>query len=174
MPALMHIYNHSFQVVRSVANVLCRNVRTDVVRAHSEKETIDALRFVRWDLELNHIMRRLVINKHPRSPLLPLVSSTELIESISNSPFRTLRPLRARAQNPHKTERNHPCTCQFKSNISSFTLITVPLDSWPTYKADMSNRISRSCHILASSSSSDICTRKPQHTQEQCNNKTLK
>ena len=35
-------------------------------------------------------MRRFVTIKIPRSPLLPFVSSTALIESIWNSPFRSL------------------------------------------------------------------------------------
>lgn len=33
------------------------------------------------------ITRRLVTTRNPRFPLLPFVSSTELIESISNSPL---------------------------------------------------------------------------------------
>ena len=48
-------------------------------------------RFVRGFEWLTQIMRRLVQTRNPRSPLFPFESSTELIESISNSPRRGRR-----------------------------------------------------------------------------------
>jgi hypothetical protein len=42
----------------------------------------------------HHMSRRLVMTSSPRSPLLPLVSSTEFIESIWNSPLRAASSLR--------------------------------------------------------------------------------
>ena len=48
-------------------------------------------RFVRGFEWLTQIIRRLVQTRNPRSPLFPFESSTELIESISNSPRRGRR-----------------------------------------------------------------------------------
>ena len=47
------------------------------------------LKFTFWSASENQTSRRLVIRRLPRSPLFPLVSSTEWIESMTFSPLRT-------------------------------------------------------------------------------------